>query len=244
MTPGQIALAAAVVLLGATVQRAIGLGLGLVTVPVLALLVPERMPQTLLLLALPLLAGLAWHERSALRSGGIGWVLVGRVAGAWAGGPMIAGLGPRALQAVFGTATLVAVALLSIPRVTVPLTRTTQLAAGTASGVMGTVSAMAGPPLALLYADLDAARLRATVSLIFLVGNVVGIVSLGVSGRLTLADFALAGGLLLPLAIGYGIGARLAGRLPPGTVRPIVIGLAGFGAVVLLTRAALGVAPS
>lgn len=236
-------LAAGIVLVGSTVQRALGIGLGLVSVPVLAVIVPERMPQTLLLLAMPLLIGLAWHERASLRIGSLGWVLAGGVVGAWVGGPLVAGLGTRSLQAVFGGATLLAVAMLSIPRWQVPVTPATQLLAGTTSGVMSTVAAMAGPPLALLYSSLDPGRLRATLSMVFLVGNVVGIASLGWAGRIQGADLALSGALLLPLGLGYAGGARLAGRIPAGKVRPAVVGLAGVGGVVLVTWAVLGVTP-
>ena len=241
MSVAQAVLTAGVVLLGATVQRALGLGLGLVTVPVLAVIVPERMPQVMLIVALPLLIGLTWHERASLRLQPLRWVLAGRIIGAWAGGPIVAALSTRALQAVFGAATLTAVAMLSIPRWTVPITPATQLTAGTASGLMGTVSAMAGPPLALLYASLDAARLRATLSALFLVGNVVGIASLAWSGRVRLDDLILSGALLVPMALGYAFGARLVGRIPAARVRPAVIGLAGVGGIVLLTWAVLGV---
>ena len=47
--------------------------------------------------------------------------------------------------------------------------------AGLASGFMGTISGIGGPPIALAYLGLDGPALRATLARYFLVGNLVAI---------------------------------------------------------------------
>ena len=68
------------VVLGAVVQGAVGFGLALV-VPALTLFLPEALPATVLLLAMPLAAVMAAKERRAVDVPGLTYVLLGRLGG-------------------------------------------------------------------------------------------------------------------------------------------------------------------
>lgn len=89
-------------------QGSLGFGMGLVSIPILGLMVPERLPQTVVLVVLPLTLFVLWQERDAVRPRLMAWLLVGRVLGVL---PAVVVLVPeRALQALFAVATLTAVA--------------------------------------------------------------------------------------------------------------------------------------
>jgi uncharacterized membrane protein YfcA len=65
--------------LGATLQGSIGLGLGFVTVPLLAIIDPRYLPGPLIMAALLLTLLLAFREHESIQLKGISWVLAGRV---------------------------------------------------------------------------------------------------------------------------------------------------------------------
>ncbi len=77
MDPTTYAVIAAAVLLGSTVQSAVGLGVGLVAAPVTALLEPALMPGALLMVAalMPCLTLVRDHHDIDWR--GLGWSLPG-----------------------------------------------------------------------------------------------------------------------------------------------------------------------
>ena len=74
------------VTLGALVQGSVGFGFALIVVPVLALVDPETLPATVLLLALPLSSVMVLRERRSVDLPGFLWVTGGRflgIVGAW-----------------------------------------------------------------------------------------------------------------------------------------------------------------
>ena len=54
--------------------------------------------------------------------------------------------------------------------------------AGATSGVLGTATAIGGPPMALVWQRKSGARLRGTMSGFFLVGSVMSIAALAATG--------------------------------------------------------------
>ena len=91
-----VAVLATVLVLGATVQGLVGLGLGLVAAPVVTLLEPSLMPELMLVLAalLPFFTLVGSHEAIDWR--GLAWVLPARVPGTAVGVLLLALLSDRA----------------------------------------------------------------------------------------------------------------------------------------------------
>ena len=72
--------------------------------------------------------------------------------------------------------------------------------AGATSGLLGTATAIGGPPMALVWQRNSGARLRGTMSGFFLIGSVMSMVALAFTGAVdghTLRTFAL----LIPAAV-------------------------------------------
>lgn len=208
----ELVVAAAVVMLGAAIQSSSGMGLAVVSLPVLALVMPERMPQVLLLLGMPMLTWMVWSEREHVRLHGLTPVIAGRFVGTAPGALVVTVLTAAQLNLFFAIASLAAVAGVLAALRTARLHRTDGLPAftgGVASGLMGTAAGVGGPPLAWLYAGRDGPDIRANLSIVFLVGNVVSLASLALAGRLGATDWRMAALLLVPLALGVGLGARV-----------------------------------
>jgi uncharacterized membrane protein YfcA len=216
-----IAVAGLFVALGGFVQSGIGLGLGLIGAPVVTLLDPALMPGSMLVAgaSLPLLI----VAREALHTDwhGVSWALAGRVAGTVGGIWVLAVASPRALGFVVGGMVL-AVVVLSVRAAVVPRNRATLVTAGVISGVTGTATSIGGPPIALLYQDETGPRVRATLSVYFIIGNTLALAALAVTGHLpgrdvvaglvfvgcATAGFAAAAGLRRFLDAGPGLSAR------------------------------------
>lgn len=215
MTP-DLLVAALAIGVGAAIQSAGGMGLAVVSLPVLALVMPDRMPQVLLLLSMPMLAWMVQSERHQIRPAGLAPIVVGRFLGTVPGAWIVTVLTGRQLALFFAAASVAAgVGVLATARTTTPHATgpAAALAGGLASGVMGTAAGVGGPPLAWLYAGREGPDIRANLSVVFLTGNVVSLAGLAVADRLSVTDLRMATVLLLPLGLGVAIGARARLRL-------------------------------
>ncbi len=108
--------------------------------------------------------------------------------------------------------------------------------AGAASGVMGTATAIGGPPMALVWQRNSGARLRGTMSGFFLVGSAMSLCALAATGAIdsrTMWGFAV----FIPAAVlGYLISRPMNKLLDPKRLRWLAIGVSTLGAVVLIGR--------
>lgn len=234
-----ILLAGVIVLLGALVQGAVGFGMALVAVPLLAIVDPELVPVPLLLVGAVNAAISLRREHTDTDWRGVGWALLGRLPGTVLGVLAVATLPPRGFVAAVAATVLVCAALSVVhwrPRPTVPAL----LLAGLVSGAGGTAASIGGPPVALLYQDAPGSRVRSTLAAYFTVGAALSLAGLAVGGQVT-PDALLAGALLLPFMLaGFLVSGPARPLLDRGWIRPAVIGVAAGGALALLVQAAVG----
>ncbi|WP_394065570.1 sulfite exporter TauE/SafE family protein [Alcaligenes sp. WGS1538] len=211
MTAGLFA-AFAAVLAGAFIQGASGMGFALIVVPVLALVHPQAIPGALLFLMLPLNAYVAWRERSAVDRRGTAWITAGRFVGTFAGLGILLVLSTYWLNQFVGISTLLAV-LASVLAPSFTPGRNAFIATGLVTGITETATGIGGPPLALVYQHAPVATLRSTVALCFLVGEVISVVVLGLSGSLAWSHLSYAllcvPALLLGMALSHLVHHRL-----------------------------------
>jgi uncharacterized protein len=159
----------AAVLVGATLQGVVGLGLGLIVAPVTGLVAPQLLPGLALWLAMLLPLFTLTRDWRSADGRGLCWALAARMPGTAIGVWLVWGLPVRALHILVGVVVLVAVALTG-RSVRLPTTPTTLLGAGFISGITGTVSSIGGPPLALVYQHHATDTLRATLGVYFVLG--------------------------------------------------------------------------
>ena len=223
---------------GAAVQGLVGLGLGLVTAPVIALVAPALMPDLMLWMAglLPLVT-LA-RERDQVDWRGLAWSLPARVPGTAVGVVCVATFTDQQLG--FAVALMVLLAVLFTARsVVVPVTRTMLVAAGFVSGVAGTATSVGGPPLAVLYQHRPPEQIRCTLAVYFLAGAVLSLAGLGAAGALEVRAGLLALLLLPCLVVGFGLSRLVADRLRARHVRPAVLAVCATSSLVLLAHSLL-----
>ena len=229
----QYALAILVVAVGAMIQGSLGFGLGLVSAPALALIDATFIPGPLLLVGVAVTLTVFLRERGAVDWKGMKWAIFGRVVGTIAGGWAVVAFSKDAVIVLVAVLVLAGVLMTSIGW-KIKTNRITLSTAGIVSGVMGTLTSVGGPPMALVYQRETAQKLRATLAGFFLVGATFSLLTLAVSGGMSQHDFAL-GALMLP---GYVIGMianRWASKfLDKGYSRVAVLSFSALSSIVLL----------
>ncbi|MEE2789399.1 MAG: sulfite exporter TauE/SafE family protein [Myxococcota bacterium] len=236
LTPAELVVGLTITTIAATLQGTIGFGFAVVSVPILALVNPLLAPVPQLLVVLPLTVSMAYRERGAIDLKGFKWVLAGRLLGTGCGIACLA-LAPKVvLDIVLATIVLGAVgALTTIAQV--PRNPWTESIAGTFSGISAMVSAIGGPPLALLYRDAGGGTLRASLAALFSIGLVITIGTRALGGFIVKDDIIVAGCLLPAVLMGLLLSRFFMGRVEGAPLKTAISVVASLAALGLLARA-------
>ena len=226
---------AAGVMVAGFVQGTTGVGFALIVAPILALLAPDLMPASLLMLMLPLNVYVAWREWAALDRSGAAWITAGRFAGTFGGLWLLTALTSSVLNMVIGAVTiLAAITTLLAPSFTP--NRRAFVTAGVVTGITETATGIGGPPLALVYQHEAAARLRATLAFCFLVGQLMSLAILAAAGRVSASHLVAALTLVPALAVGAAVSRLIHDRVGGRPLRVFVLLFAIASGAVLLVR--------
>jgi uncharacterized membrane protein YfcA len=224
-----------VAVLGAFVQAVIGLGISLVSAPVIALAAPALVPVLPLWLALLVTGLMVAGERLHVDWAAIAWALPARIPGTVVGVWLVS----RFTEAQLGVALAVMVLLaivISVRAVVIPVNPTTLATAGFVAGVSGTATSIGGPPVALLFQRHAPEVVRATLSVFFFVGVIVSIGGLAISGSMDADATAVAVVTAPGVVLGFLLGRSVRGRIPRGAFRAGVLVICAASAVALLVR--------
>jgi uncharacterized membrane protein YfcA len=222
-----------VVFIGATVQASIGIGVGMIASPVLALADPDFIPVAILLCILPLTFTVAWLDRRHIQQRQVGFALFGRVPGVIAGALIVAALSDQVLAVMVAVSVFIAVAA-SMTSVRFRPTDRSLVVAGLASGFAATTTGVGGPPMALTYQHSDPATMRSTISAFFLFGALMSLGALALAGEVGVRQWQLTALLLPGIALGVIAARLLQHRLDPDVVRPAVLVICTIAAIALL----------
>lgn len=239
MSVAGYSIVAVAIILASCMQASIGFGMGMLAAPIVAIVDPSLIPGTLIMLATLLTIFVVIREHEEIDLSGTGWALVGRVPGTIAGALLLAALPERALALALAGVVLAGVALTSTGWIPVPHRRNLMLA-GATSGVLGTATSIGGPPMALVWQNTTGARLRGTMSGFFLVGSLMSIAVLTLTGAVdgrTVSSFAV---LMPAVVIGYGLSRLVNHLLDRQRQRWIAIAISAVGAIVLIVRQLVG----
>ncbi len=220
---------------GFTLQGAVGFGMGLLGSPILILIDPRLVPGPVLASTMVFTLMMAVRERRGIDLGGLRWALVGRIAGTFPAAAALAVLPENQLGRMFGLMVVLAVAI-SVSGVHIRPRPLTLLVGGVLSGLLGTVAAIGGPPIALLYQHASGTRFRGTLSSFFLVGTIISIAALVPAGRFGGQELRLTLFLLPGVLFGFLVSRRLARRLDRGYTRPAVLTVAAVAGLIVVVR--------
>jgi uncharacterized membrane protein YfcA len=226
---------ASVVYLGTTVQASLGIGLGMLSSPVLALADTDFIPVAIIISVIPLSSSVAWSEREHVDWHGAGLLLVGRVPGVIVAAVVVTSFSDTVLGLLVAGSVIAAVIVSAVGRKFVA-GPATLLVAGGASGFMATTTGVGGPPVALTYQHDTPETMRATISTFFAVGALMSLVGLVLAGQVSRRSLELTAVLIPSVVLGIITARRIKHRLNADLVRPAVLVLCLLSATALLIR--------
>jgi uncharacterized membrane protein YfcA len=165
-------------------------------------------------------------------------VFVGRLPATVVTAFAVAALPEEGLAIALGSVVLVAVVMSALGW-RIQRSPPTLVSAGALSGVMGTISSVGGPPVAMLYQDSRGAMVRGTLSAIFGVGALVSILLLSAVGRFGRDELLVSLVLLPGVVVGFVTSRWTAHWLDRGFVRPAVLGVSAASAIAAIVRYAI-----
>jgi uncharacterized membrane protein YfcA len=239
MSVTALALAFLVMGAGSCVQGMVGFGASLIAAPFLVLIDDRFVPGPITVASVglnlvPIIAGRGGAVDRQVR-----WAIAGLVPGTVAGGVVLATLSTDVLSIAFACLVVLAVGL-SLSGLEPRRTPRSLAAAGAASGVMGTVSGIGGPPIALVYQPEPAALLRATLPRFFLAGSLLSIIAISASGRLGAEEIRPSIVLAIAAQVGWLVSKPLVRHVDGRSARPVVLALSVGAAVAVVIREIAG----
>ncbi len=235
MTGIELVVVALVVAVASCLQGAVGFGLGMLAAPVIALVDPALLPGTILVLAAGITAMGVVRDRVAVDLRGAGWALLGRVPGTVAGALLVAVLPPQVLALALAATVLMAVALSVLGWRPTPRPAAV-VAAGAASGLLGTATSIGGPPMAMVWHGSAAEQMRGTMSVFFLVGTIMSLVALVPVGAIDERTLRTAAVLAPAMVLGFAVSRFVNRYLDRDRMRRVAMIASAIGAVLVVVQ--------
>lgn len=231
----QIILANLALLAGSCLQGVAGYGIGTLAAPLLFLISPMLVPAPLVLNAVILTILMVLRNHGALQIREVRFAIGGGAAGMILAGITLMLISPKGFELVFGILILIGV-LLSVAGLRPELNARNSILAGAASTYMGTITAVGGPPIALIYQNQKGPLVRANMSAFFLVASFFSIAALVASGYLGQRELQLFAVTFPGVLIGFWLSGKLVNRMPFDGLRPIILGIAAVAGAAALVR--------
>ncbi|MBB1597330.1 hypothetical protein A9973_25030 [Achromobacter sp. UMC46] len=232
--------AMALVVFGAALAQGVGgIGFAMFAAPVAAMFFPQLAPGPLLTLGGFISLLTALRERAFIDWSAVSYALAGRVVGTLIAIYAMARFAPQALGVLFACLILAAVAL-SVAGLRFTATPGRVSGAGVASGIMGTMTSVGAPPIAIVLQHSAPPRLRATLGVVLFLGSIFSLAMLALAKRYTGYHAGLALSLAPFLLAGFAASNRLRALLPPQAMRSVLLAVCALGAAGVLAKAFWG----
>ena len=228
-------LAIAVMALGSTFQAALGIGLALFVVPILALVDPAFIPGPMLLAGTVLAAMTAYRERDAIERRGLAISLLGLAAGTIAGAIALRLASGPYVPRVFGALILIAV-IISAVGLKITMTARSLVLGGGVAGLMGTMVGIHGPPISLVFQNAEPRVARAMLGAFFTVAYLISVATLALFGLFGEAELGRTVVLLPGVAIGLALAPLTRRFVDRDRLRIAILGVAAISGILLIWR--------
>lgn len=224
-----------IVLLGSLLQGLIGYGVGMFCAPLLFLISPSLVPGPLILISTVITLIMMVRDRGHLQFKQVSWAMKGGFIGVVLAGLILKVASKEQFELAFGVLILLAV-FISILGFKPVVNKKTNIIAGFTSGFMGTITAVGGPPMALLYQHGDINNIKANLTAFFLFLNIIALITLALIGELTLNTLATAALALPGVFIGLYISTQAHHIVKAHLIRSWILVLSAVTSIVAIVR--------
>jgi uncharacterized membrane protein YfcA len=227
------------IILGAITQSAIGIGFG-IPAGILVLLEPSMVPSCIILMGSFLALSNAMLSYKDIIKVDLIYSYTGRVIGSILAMPLIfLTLGTDYYLIIFGVLLLIAT-YLSAKKWNIVATKKNITIAGTASGLMGTLTGIGGPPMAIVYQNSSAPKVVATLNMFFGIGALFSVLLFVYFDLINLPEVMKSIYLSPGLVIGTYIGRRgIVRKFVNRNLKNLIIAVCFISALVIILDAIL-----
>ena len=230
---------------GGFIKGALGVGTPLLTVPMMALVLPPQM--AIAIMAIPVVVANLWQFAQAERSSAVVarfWpTFIAILAGTWVGVKILSVIDEQTLLVVVGIA-VIGFALLQGSRFRLhlpdPLVKPAGVFFGGASGLIGGLSSFFGPMLIVYLIsirNLDKNQFVSSISFLYVSAVVPWTITLYLFGLLDQRLLIYSGLATIPVTIGLLIGQRIRRRISDARFQYLIIGILVVSGCSMLWRA-------
>lgn len=209
------------VIAGSTLQSISGLGLAVIASPILVLINPNFLPAPILFLGcmLSLLSCIRYRHQLYFKN--ITMALLGRIPGSLLGVYLLMLLPVAYFSIGFSLFILLSV-LLTYRHISFCHCSRNLFFAGFFSGLMATTTSVGGPPIALVYQNTKASKLRSELGLFFLLGTLMSLGFLWGSGNISHDQIQLTLPLIPPVFVGFALSIWLDKYIKQLYLKPLI----------------------
>jgi len=225
-----------IVLFGSLLQGLIGYGVGMFCAPLLFLISPDLVPAPLILISTIITLIMMYRDKGHLQFEQVSWAIIGGFFGIILAGLILKVTSKEQFELTFGVLILIAV-FISMLGLTPKVNKITNVIAGFTSGLMGTITAVGGPPMALLYQHGDIKNIKANLTAFFLFLNIIAIITLASIGQITVNTLITVFSTLPGIVIGLYISTKAHHIVKPHLIRRWILALSAVTAIIAIIKA-------
>lgn len=234
----QLILANLVLVAGACLQGVAGYGIGTLSAPLMFLISPAFLPGVMIINAVVLNILMLIRNHQSLTFRPVRYAIGGNVIGTGLAAITLTVLTAQGFELAFGVLILMAVGL-SVMGLKPSLSPRNSAVAGGVSGYMGTITAVGGPPIALIYQNETGELVRANLAAFFLFASLASVVALAPAGYIGIFEMKLVLATTPGVFVGFWLSGHLVTRLPFHALRPIILSIAAMAGIAAVVRGVL-----
>ena len=227
-------------IISSILQMATGVSVGMIIVPFLAMISYSLVPVPIVFASLTLTIMMVYKGRNHIDTHNVKEVGVGMLLGIFITVYLLSIIHFDYLGAVFGGFILLSV-LISIKVKTFTLTKSMNYGGGVIAGVMGTMAAVGGQILALLFQNHPLESIKSTLAFLYTLFSITMLIIFYLFGDFSYNQM-ISGLYMMPgFLIGFFIAPLFSKYFNPKYSKIVVLSMATFGAVMLISKSVLAI---
>ncbi len=224
-----------ILILGSILQMATGVTAGMIIVPFLAMISYTLIPAPIAFASLALTIMMSYKGRKHIDTNNMLQISLGMFAGILLSIFILKNIKFEHLGLVFGIFILISV-FISIKIKSFTLNKSINYSGGFVAGVMGSMAAVGGQILALLFQNHPLESLKSTLAFLYTLFSIVMLLMFYIFGEFSTAQF-ISGIYMMPgFIIGFFLAPVFSKYLNPKYSKIIVLSMASFGALALIIK--------
>lgn len=224
-----------ILIVASILQMATGVSIGMIIVPFLAMISYTLVPTPVIFASLALTVMMSYQGREHIDMKNIPSVSTAMLFGIVLAAYVMSTIEFEYLGVVFGVLILLSV-LISLKVKTFTLNPALNFTAGISAGFMGAMAAVGGQIIALLFQNHPLASIKATLAALYTIFNITMLAIFYAVDQFSYGQF-ISGLYMIPgFVLGVLVAPMFTKYFNPNYAKPVVLGMATFGALVLITK--------